>query len=221
MVQRLEGHAGGGGPVADHGHDLARAPGAGRSLGHAEGRRDRRARVACAEGVVGALGPPQEARRTVGLLHPPERLAPAGQDLVPVRLVSDVPDQPVVRRVEHGVEGDGELDRTEAPGEVAADGGADPDQVRAQLAGHALELFPGRVAERARVVDRGEQRRSPLRAPAIAGAAPFAGGSLPVRGSGQRESLTDRVDRSVERAAAPARRLPAAQRARRARAARP
>ena len=48
------------------------------------------------------------------------RLAPAGQHLVAVGLVADVPDQAVVRRVEHVMQRDRELDRAEVGREMAA-----------------------------------------------------------------------------------------------------
>ena len=47
-------------------------------------------------------------------------LAPAGQDLVRIGLVADVPDEPVVRRVEDVVQRDRQLDRAEVRRQVAA-----------------------------------------------------------------------------------------------------
>jgi hypothetical protein len=55
-------------------------------------------------------------------------LAAAGQDLVGVGLVADVPDQPVVRRVEDVMQGDGQFDRAEVGRQVAA--GLDTDSIR-------------------------------------------------------------------------------------------
>ena len=48
------------------------------------------------------------------------RVAPAGQDLVRVGLVADVPDQPVVRRVEDVVQGHGQLDHAQPGAEMPA-----------------------------------------------------------------------------------------------------
>ena len=106
-----------------------------------------------AEHVVGTLAAAQEARGPVGALDLPQRLAPPRQRLVPVGLVPHVPDDPVVRRVEGGVQRDGELDRAEAPREMAPHLGAERDQVLAQLAGDLGELGTPERAQRARLID--------------------------------------------------------------------
>src|SRR6476469_1008305 len=49
-----------------------------------------------------------------------DAVAPPGQDLVRIGLVAHVPDELVVRRVEHLVQRDGELDYAEACAKVAA-----------------------------------------------------------------------------------------------------
>ena len=53
-----------------------------------------------AERVVFALGALGEAGQAAALAQGADAVAPAGQDLVRIGLVADVPDQPVVRRVE-------------------------------------------------------------------------------------------------------------------------
>ena len=63
------------------------------------------------------------------------RVAAAGEDLVRVALVADVPDQAVHRRVVQPVQGDGEFDHAQAGAEVAADLGDLFDQVGAQFVG--------------------------------------------------------------------------------------
>ena len=75
-------------------------------------------------------------------------VAAAGQHLVRVGLVADVPDQPVVGRVEDVVQRDREFDRAEAGGEVAAHLADGVDQEFAQLVGERHEL--GRPARRRR-----------------------------------------------------------------------
>ena len=100
---------------------------------HAERRADRGARVADAEGVVLALGARRKRCEPVSLLDGVEPIATAGEHLVRIGLVTDVPHQPVVRRVEDIVQGDRELDGTEARGEMAAACGDALDQVVAQL----------------------------------------------------------------------------------------
>jgi len=51
----------------------------------------------------------------------------------------------------------GELDRAEARGEVSASGGAELDQLVAQLARDLGELLAGQTTERARLVDRAQE----------------------------------------------------------------
>ena len=50
----------------------------------------------------------------------PDAVAPAGQDLVRIGLMADIPDQPVARRVEDVVQRDRQLDDAEAGAEMAA-----------------------------------------------------------------------------------------------------
>src|SRR6185295_5277889 len=104
--------------------------------GHAECRTDRGAGVSDAEGVVFALGARRKWCQAAALLDGVEPVAPAGQHLVRVGLVPDVPDQPVVGRVEYVVERHGELDRAEPRREVAAARGDAAYQVFAQLGAH-------------------------------------------------------------------------------------
>ncbi len=73
-----------------------------------------------AEGVVLALAALGEAGEAAALAQGPDAVAPPGQHLVRIGLVADVPDQPVARRVEDVVQGDGELDDAQARAEVAA-----------------------------------------------------------------------------------------------------
>ena len=62
-----------------------------------------------------------------------DAVAAAGDDLVRIGLVADVPDQPVARRVEHPVQRNGELDNAEAGAEVAAGHRYGVDRFLAQL----------------------------------------------------------------------------------------
>ena len=64
-----------------------------------------------------ALG---EAGKPAFLAQRADAVAAAGQDLVRIGLVADIPDQPVVRRVEDVVQRDRQLDDAEAGAEMAA-----------------------------------------------------------------------------------------------------
>jgi len=129
VVQRFEGHAGGRGAVADHrdGHLLTSS--ALEGLRHAECGGDGCARVTGTEGVVGTLRAAQEARGSVGALDAIQGVSPAGESLVSVRLVTDVPHDPVARRVEDSVQRDRQLDCAETASEVAADPRAELDEM--------------------------------------------------------------------------------------------
>jgi hypothetical protein len=154
VIERLERHARGRRAVADH---RDRAPPRTRArcgFGDPERGRDRGARVARAEHVVRALAAAQESGRPVGALDPAQRLAASGERLVAVGLVADVPDDPVVRRVEDGVQRHGQLDRAETAREVSAHLGAQLDQVLAQLARHLRQVGAAELAQHARLVDR-------------------------------------------------------------------
>ena len=87
---------------------------------HAERRTDRGARMTDAERVVLAFEATRERREAALVLDGLQPLAATGQQLVRVGLVTDVPDQAVVRRVENVVQRDREFDRAETGGEVTA-----------------------------------------------------------------------------------------------------
>ena len=88
-----------------------------------------------AERVVLALGALGEAGQAAALAQRADAVAPAGQDLVRIGLVADVPDQPVARRVEDVVERDRQLDDAEAGAEMAAGDRDGVDGLGAQLVG--------------------------------------------------------------------------------------
>jgi hypothetical protein len=113
--------------------------------------------VAHAEGVVPglvALGEPGQAALGADA---PERLAPAGEELVRVGLVADVPDQPVLRRGEHAVQRHVDLDRAERGAEVPAVAGAGVHDLLAELLAERGELLRRQPLEVGGRVDRVEQ----------------------------------------------------------------
>ena len=90
--------------------------------------------------IVFGLAPPQEPADAAVLADRPHLLAPAGQHLVDVGLVADVPDDCVTGRVKNVVEAEGELDDAQVQGEMAAGLGDGADQLVADLAGQDAEL---------------------------------------------------------------------------------
>ena len=121
--------------------------------GHAERGRDRGRRMGGAEGVVLALVAAREAGDAAELAQRAHALAPAGQDLVRIGLVADVPDDPVARRVEHVVQRDRQLDRAEVGRQVAAGLGDALQHELAQLRGQQLEFGAREPAQVGRAVD--------------------------------------------------------------------
>jgi hypothetical protein len=158
VVERLEGHAGGHRAVADHRDGVAvLALLLGRQR-HAQRGRDAGGRVRGAEGVVFALGTLRKARQAAELAQRGHALAPAGQDLVRIGLVAHVPHHAVARRVEHRVQGNGQLHRAEVGRQVPAGLGHALQHVGAQLGGQALEVGAREPAQVGRVVHAFEQR---------------------------------------------------------------
>ena len=93
-----------------------------------------------AERVVFALGALGEAGQAAALAQRADAVAPAGEDLVRIGLVADVPDQPVARRVEDVVQRDGQLDHAEPGAQMAAGHRDRVDRLGAQLVGELPQL---------------------------------------------------------------------------------
>ncbi len=114
-----------------------------------------------AEHVEAALRAPQESARSVFLADSRERLAAARQHLVSVRLMSDVPDQPIRGRIEHVVQRDGEFDGAEAAGEMSAARRATRNQLVAQRRRRFRQRLAGQTPKVSRFANRVEQRHTP------------------------------------------------------------
>jgi hypothetical protein len=124
---------------------------------HAERGRDRGRAVRGAEGVVFALVAAREAADAAELAQRPHLVAPAGEDLVRVGLVTDVPDQAVVRRVEDVVQRDRELDGAEVGRQVAAGARDRLQHMVAQLARERLQVGARQASQVGRAVDAGQE----------------------------------------------------------------
>ena len=97
--------------------------------------------VSRAEGVVFAFAWGGESRDAPQLAVGVEHVAPPGQYLVPVGLVPHVPDDAVVGRVEHIVQGHGEFHHAEARPQVSRVLGHLVDDERAQFGGDHSQVF--------------------------------------------------------------------------------
>lgn len=147
VVHRLIGHARRHRAVADHGDALARR--AGDLVGNrkAQRRRDRGRAVRRTERVVFALRPLGEARQPAALAQRADAIAAAGQDLVRIALVTDVPHQPVGGRVEHIMDRDGQFDNAEARSEMPAGRTDRADRFLSQFVGELPQIFRSQLAK--------------------------------------------------------------------------
>ena len=161
LVDRLEGDAAGHRAVADHRDDAAGVELAARAHRLLDPDRvaDRGRGVAGAHDVVLGLGDRAERREAAVAADRRELVAAAGQDLVRVGLVADVPEDLVARGVEQRVQRDGELAGAEVRAEVAADLADRLDDVLAHLLRDARELVLAEAVQILRAVDAVEQPR--------------------------------------------------------------
>ena len=141
VVERLKGDAAGESGITRQTNDvLLAAPHVPRG-GHAEGSRQGRSGVAGAKTVVLALGTQHEAVEPAGLPNGVEPIPPAREQLVDVGLMADVKKKVIRRRVEHPVQGDGQLHHTQIGPEVAAGLAQDTDEFLADLLREPRKIF--------------------------------------------------------------------------------
>ncbi len=112
-----------------------------------------------AERVVFALGALGEAGQPAALAQRADAVAPAGQNLVGIGLMADVPDQTVVRRVEDVMQRDRKLDDAQPGAEMPARDRDGIDRLLPQFVGDLAQLAGLEAAQVARYFDLVEQRR--------------------------------------------------------------
>ncbi len=111
-----------------------------------------------AERIVFALAALGETGKPAALAQGAHAGAAAGDDLVGIGLVADIPDDPVLGRVEHIVERGGQFDHAKTGAEMPAGDRNDVDQVGAQLIGELAELVLFQLAQVLRQIDLVQQR---------------------------------------------------------------
>ena len=158
IVHGLIGHAGGHGAVADHGDDVVLLAVEIAGDRHAERGGDRGRGMRRAERIVFALGALGEAGQAAALAQRADAVAAAGENLVRIGLMADVPDQPVGRRVEHVMQRHRQLDDAEAGAEVTACDRDSVDRLPPQLVGKLAQLALFELAQVAWSFDKIEQR---------------------------------------------------------------
>lgn len=109
--------------------------------------------------IVFAFSPAGEAGKSVFLAQRADAVATAGEDLVRIALVADIEDQPVVRRVEHLVDGDRQFDDTEACTQMSARAGHRVDHLVANFARKLRQFTIIHLAKVGGKPDLIEQRR--------------------------------------------------------------
>ena len=97
VVEGFKSHAAGHGAVADDGGDFAVFALEFCGLGHSKGGGDGGAGMSGAKAVAGAFGAGEESGDSPPLADGLQLVAPSGEDFVGVGLVSDIPDDSVVR----------------------------------------------------------------------------------------------------------------------------
>ena len=108
--------------------------------GEAQAGGNRSRAVRRTEGVVRALLAAGEAGEPAALAQAADTVTPAGQDLVRIALMGDIPDQPVIGRVEDMVQGRRQFDDTKAGAQVAAGHRDRLDHLRTQFVGEVTQL---------------------------------------------------------------------------------
>jgi hypothetical protein len=121
-----------------------RLPGAPRTT-QAGGNRGRG--MGRAKGIVFALAALGETRQSAALAQGAHAGTAAGDDLVGIGLMTDVPDHPVLGSFEHVVQGGGQFDYAKTGAEMPARHRNDVDQVGAQFVGELPELMLFQLAQ--------------------------------------------------------------------------
>ncbi len=154
LVDRLERDAAGHRAVADDGDDEAvLAVAAEHRLLDADGVADRGRCVAGAHDVVLGLLDRAERREPLVLADRLKLVAPAGQDLVRVGLMTDVPEDLVLRGVQQRMQRHRDLAGAEVRAEVPADLTDRVDDVLAHLLRERLQLLVGQAVKVRGAVD--------------------------------------------------------------------
>ena len=119
VVHRLIGHAGRHRPVADHRDDVVALPARSRATAMPSAAEIEVAAWAAPNGIVFALAALGEAGKAAARAQRMDAVAPAGENLVRIGLMADVPDQPIARRIEDIMERDRQFDDAEPGAQMA------------------------------------------------------------------------------------------------------
>ena len=140
IVHGLIGHARAHRAVADHRDHIVVAALEVARHRHADAGRDRGRGMGRAERIIFAFAALGETGKPAALAQGAHARAAAGEDLVGIGLVADVPDDAVVGRLEHVMQRRGQLDHAQPGAEMTAGHRNDVDQVGAQFVGELAQL---------------------------------------------------------------------------------
>jgi len=115
-----------------------------------------------AEGVIIALGALGEAGQTAAAAQRPDTITTAGDDLVRIGLMADIPDQSVAWRVEHVVDGRCQFDNAKASAQMSAGYGNRGNGFLSQLIRELAQLLRLELAQLFGSIDSVEKRRAGL-----------------------------------------------------------
>ena len=158
VVHGLVRHAGAHRAIADHGDDVVVVAGQIARHRHAKASRDRGRAVRGAERVVLALRPARKTAEPTALTQRASTRPPAGQDLVRIGLMADVPQDQIARRVEDMVQRHGKLDDAQARPQMSAGLRDGVDRLLPQLVGQLAQLALRQTAQISRQADLIQQR---------------------------------------------------------------
>ncbi len=117
-----------------------------------------------AERVIYAFGALGKTGKTATLTDRADLVAPAGENFMRLALMPDIPDQTVIRRIEHGVNGDGQFDNAKTRAKMATGGGHGIDRFTAQFVGKLFQLRIVKAAHIRRGMNPVEKGRGAVRA---------------------------------------------------------
>ena len=153
IIQTLECQTARHRSVANHRNHVVLLALEAHSLGHTQRCRDRHRRVTAHESVETALAAARETAQTSQLTIGGEGVAALGDDLMGVGLVSNVPNQLIIRRIENVVDCRCQLHRTQTRTEMTGIYGALLDDVASQFVAIACEFVCVERAQIGRRVD--------------------------------------------------------------------
>ena len=147
IVQTLECQSARHRSVADHRNHVVLLAFQTHCLGHTQRCRDRNRCVTAHKGVVTALATARETAQTVQLTIGGEGVAALGDDLMGVSLVTYVPNQLILRRIENVVECCRQLHSTQTRTEMTGIYGALLDDVASQFVAIRCEFAYAECAQ--------------------------------------------------------------------------